>query len=129
MATPDTGIRFTPGAKIVTTVLAADVLTITGTGVPIEGGTIESPSVWDGANVAPTYAVVHVKTEDVRIAGLRLVNVPKVGIYFDDVQTGTAEGCCITGNYPAASWTGMETGHFGIAYNPAGTGSGRLIIT
>lgn len=129
LGTADTGLRFAPGAKIVTTASAADVLTVTGAGVSIEGGTIQSPATFDGANAAPEYAVVHIKAEDVRVAGLRLVNVPKVGIYFDDVQTGTAEGCRITGNYPAASWTGVETGHFGIAVNPGGASAGRMVIT
>ncbi|MEU3847207.1 right-handed parallel beta-helix repeat-containing protein [Micrococcus terreus] len=129
LATPDTGLRFAPGAKITTTVSAADVLAVTAAGVSIEGGTIESPAVFNGENAAPGYAVVRIKADDVRVAGLRLVNVPKVGIYFDDVQTGTVEGCRIVGNYPAASWTGVETGHFGIAVNPGGSAAGRMIIT
>ncbi|WP_188806121.1 right-handed parallel beta-helix repeat-containing protein [Citricoccus zhacaiensis] len=129
LRTANAGIRFAPGSKIKTTVTIGDTLTITGAGASVEGGTIESAAAWDVINAIPTFAVVHVKAEDVRIAGLLLVNVPKVGICFADVKTGTVEGCRIAGNYPASGWTGSETGHFGIAYNPHGVDAGRLVIT
>jgi hypothetical protein len=106
----------------------ADGITVTAAGVTIKGsGSILSPAVFDGANVQPTYAVVHVTGNQCTVKDITLTNVPKVGVYFDDCDDPKATDITVEGNYPAGSYTGVETGHFGIAHNPGTSGrSGRL---
>jgi hypothetical protein len=105
-----------------------DAVAVTASGVTIKGsGSILSPATFDGTNVQPTYAVVHVTGNQCTVKNITLTNVPKVGVYFDDCDDPKATDITVIGNYPAASYTGVETGHFGIAYNPGASGrSGRL---
>jgi hypothetical protein len=105
-----------------------DGIAVTAAGVTIKGaGSITSPATFDGTNVQPTYAVVHVTGDQCVVKDITLTNVPKVGVYFDDVDDPKATDLTVIGNYPAGSFTGVETGHFGIAYNPGTSGrSGRL---
>ncbi|MGM7668520.1 right-handed parallel beta-helix repeat-containing protein [Microbacterium sp. A93] len=126
--TPDVRIEFAPGARIVTDVTNADAITINASGVTVSGAEIHSPQVFDATNATPTFGVVRITAEDVSVDGLRLTNVPTVGIFFDGVRSGTVSDCTIRGNYPADSWTGSETAHFGIAYDPSENG-GRIKIT
>lgn len=116
-------------AEIVSTLSATSALTVAANAT-IQGGSIESPAAWDGANVEWTYAVVHVQGSGVTIDGLTLTNIHKIGIGFDGVNDGIVSNCRIVGNYPSASWTGVETAHVGIAIDPSGTGEdGSFVIT
>jgi Right handed beta helix region/Periplasmic copper-binding protein (NosD) len=116
------------GVTIKPSVAAQTCLTV-GARASIEGGVIESPATFDGTNVAWTYAVVLVSGADASIQGLHLVNVPKVGIGVREVHTARVSNCIIEGNYPSASWTGVETVHFGISVDPGSTAdlSGILV--
>lgn len=98
-------------------------LRITAPGCTVRGGMnggFVGPAAWDGANVTPTYAVISVEADRCTIQ-TKLVNIRKVGIWFKDCSYGVADGCFIQGNYPSASWTGVETAHYGILLDP-GTG-------
>lgn len=115
-------------ATITHTVAAEHALTV-GANSKIVGGKIVSPTTWDGANVAWTYAVINVTGSGVEVTGVTLENVPKVGIGFRDVDSGIVRGCRIIGNYPSASWTGTETGHFGVTIDPsASVASGNFVV-
>ena len=117
-------------ATITTTVATGNAVTVTAANVTIRGGEIVSPATFDGANVQPTYAVVHATASGFKALGMTLTNVPKVGFYMDDADDLTVSDCTIVGNYPAGSYTGVETGHFGIAVNPGTSGrSGRSLIS
>lgn len=99
-------------------------LRITAPGCTVRGGMnggFVGPAAWDGANVTPTYAVISVEADRCTIQ-TKLVNIRKVGIWFKDCSYGVADGCFIQGNYPSASWTGVETVHYGILLDP-GTGA------
>lgn len=85
------------------------------------------PAAWDGANVPFTYGVIWFGGNN-SIAKTRLVNIRKMGIWFKDVVEGTAEDCIIEGNYPAASWTGTETGHVGIGFDTSTANAGNFKI-
>jgi len=102
-----------------------DGIAASGTGFVLEGfGTIKSPATWDGTNVAPTYAVVHCTGAAPTVRDITLTNVPKVGIWSKDADgTTVVTGITVIGNYPAASWTGVETVHYGIHHDPSATDS------
>jgi hypothetical protein len=123
-------VHLAPGAVLNKTTAATDGILVTGTNVRLEGGTITCPATFDGTNVQPTYAVIRTTAVGTTVANMTLTNVPKVGIYADEGSDLRVTGCTITGNYPAGSYTGVETGHFGIAINPSASGSsGRNIIS
>lgn len=96
---------------------------INATDCSIVGGTFTGPASWDGANVAPTYGVIWVAADRCSVS-TRLINVRKVGLWFKDVVDGTAINNIIEGNYPSASWTGTETAHFGVCFDPSTGASG-----
>ena len=87
------------------------------------GGGLIGPANWDGTNTSPTYGVVWV-TGDGCSVSTRLENVRKVGMWFKDVVDGTVNGSIIEGNYPSGSWTGVETGHWGVVFDPGDRGLG-----
>lgn len=93
----------------------------TGNYGQLTGGKLLGPASWDGANVAPTYAVVDIHGSGMTVGNIQLYNIRKVGIRFKDVDNGTVSKCLIFGNYPSASWTGTETVHYGVQCDP-GTG-------
>ena len=121
-------IIISPQATIKPTTWNQSAILVTGDNVTLTGGgIIESPGTWDGTNVAWTYAVVYVTGIFFKADGIQLVNVPKVGFGIREVGDSKITNCTILGNYPAASWTGVETAHFGIAYDP-GTLGGNWIV-
>lgn len=123
-------LRLRHGSNLTTTSATTDAITVTGTGVTIKGrGSITSPAAFDSTTSgSAAWAVVHVKADNCKIKDITLVNVPKVGVYFDDTNTIDVEGVKITGNFPQASYTGSNTTHFGIAFNPgsSATGCGKI---
>lgn len=130
IATTNTLLDLAPGTNLTTTVSAGDAILVTAADVTIHGGTITSPATWDGANVAPTYAVIRTTAHGLTVDGVTLVNVPKVGIFVDNADDLAVTGCRIIGNYPPESWSGTQTAHFGIAVDPGLSGrSGRTVIS
>jgi hypothetical protein len=110
-------------ATITTSLSASDAVAVTAANVTLRGGTIVSPASWDGTNSAWTYAVVNVTADGFSANGVTLTNVPRVGF---GVRTADAKitNCRIVGNYPAGSYTGVETGHFGIQLDPPNSTDG-----
>lgn len=101
-------------------------LRITAPGCTVRGGMnggFVGPAAWDGANATPSYAVISVEADRCTVQS-RLFNVRKVGIWFKDCSYGVADGCFIQGNYPSASWTGVETVHYGILFDPGAGANG-----
>jgi|GEM_PF-4338465 len=87
-------------------------------------GEILGPKSWNGRNVAWTFATILCRGASPRVEGITLTNVHKVGIGFKEADgTSTVEGVTIIGNYPAEQWSGVETAHFGITYDPSHTRS------
>lgn len=113
-------------ATITHTVTGATVLAVTGNNATVAGGTFNGPSSWDGTNSEWTYSVIHCTGANPTVRGVTLTNVQRIGIGFKN-----ATGVCravdntIVGNYPAGSWTEVETMHAGIAFDP-GVGA-RLV--
>ena len=97
---------------------------------PRSGGFI-GPASWDGTNgPAPSYGVIKVAGAYSSVSNTRLYNVRRVGIWAKDVEDCVISKCLIEGNYPAASWTGIETGHWGIVCDPGSVGlsGGNFIL-
>lgn len=101
-----------------------------GDDVDLRGwGKITSPASWDGTNSAWTYAVVHCTGASPKVKQWQLENVPRVGFGFDDCNGDViVDGVTVVGNFPAGSWTGLNTVHFGIAYDP-GVTDARIHVT
>ncbi|WP_168199752.1 right-handed parallel beta-helix repeat-containing protein [Citricoccus sp. SGAir0253] len=116
-------IGFGPGAKLVLEEPFEDGVVIEGDRVSLFGGSIEGPGAWNGVNTPWTHAMVHVKGESFTAQGMTLLKVPKVGFGIRG-NGGGIRDCVIVGGYPERSWTGVETGHFGIVFDPS-TGSSR----
>lgn len=96
----------------------------------IRGGTIESPETWDGTNSEVTYGVIYTAADNVTVEDVKLTNVPRCGILFKDCSLGIVRGTRIEGNYPSGSWSGTQTGHFGIGVDPGGgTADGLFTFT
>ena len=111
------------------TTATASGLILTGDNVTVKGsGTILSPALWDGTNVQWSAAVLYFTGASPRVKDITLTNVPKIGIGLQNT-TGTARvtDVTITGNYPSAQWTEVETVHFGIGFDP-GVISSKIIV-
>jgi hypothetical protein len=106
-------------ATINHTVTGATVLAVTGDNAVVAGGTFNGPSSWDGTNSEWLYSVVHCTGAKPTVRNVTLNNVQRVGIGFKNA-TGTCRALdnTIVGNYPAASWTEVETMHAGIGFDP-----------
>lgn len=117
-------------AATITHTVAAETAINLGSGCTVQGGRINSPATWDGANVTPTYAVIDVLGNGCTIDKVTLNNAPKVGIRAKDIDDTIVTGCHVYGNYPGAQWTGVETAHFGIDLEPSATASsGNFVVT
>ena len=88
------------------------------------GGGFVGPASWDGINTAPSYGVIWITADECTVQGVRLFNVRKVGVWAKDVEDCTIADCFIEGNYPSGSWTGTETGHWGVVFDPSTAASG-----
>lgn len=98
-----------------------------GANCTLTGGAFVGLAAWDGANVLPTYGAVWISGDNFQARGVRLENIRKIGFWFKDVVDGSVQDCDIIGNYPTGSWTGVETGHFGVLLDPsAGTSGGNF---
>ena len=82
------------------------------------GGGFVGPAAWDGVNTSPTFGVIWITADKCSVLGTRLYNIRKVGVWAKDVEDCTVSGCLFEGNYPSASWTGTETGHWGVVFDP-----------
>lgn len=97
-------------------------LLISGADSLLQGGKWLGPSSWNGVNTAPTYGVIKVAATRVEVRDLILTNIRKLGIWVKDVEDVSIYNCFLEGNYPSGSWTGVETGHWGVLFDP-GVGS------
>jgi len=127
----DTHIVLMAGAVLNKTTSFTDGIVVTGANVTISGpGRIQCPAAWNAVNTAWTYAVVHVKGDGFTADGVRFINVPKVCIGIRDVNDAQVLGCRINGNIPQSYYTGTETGHFAICYDPPATEpNGNVVVT
>lgn len=114
-------LRLSSGANIRPTIWNQNALVVAGDAITITGGKITSASQWDGANTAWTYAVVYVTGDRFTADNVTLINVPRIGFGIREASDARIVNCRIEGNYPAGSWTGVETGHFGVTYDPGPT--------
>lgn len=119
------------GATLNHTVWNETGIAVTGSYCTITGGgTIASPATWNGTNVTWTYAVILASGNDFTLRNITLNNVPKVGVGLRNINNVLISDCRIYGNYPSGSWTGVETVHFGITYDPPGTTpDGNVLIS
>jgi hypothetical protein len=105
-------------------------LNVTGDYCSIEGGMgggFIGPSLWSGSNVTPTFAVILISGDFCKVK-TRLFNIYKWGVWFKDCVGGTVEESQIIGNYPSASWTGVETGHVGVMFDPSTDNRGGSFV-
>ena len=108
---------------------AAACLSFSGDNVTVKGrGAITSQPVWDGTNTAYSQGVVMFTGANPTCRDITLTNVVKYGVYFKDCNgLSRVHGLNITGNYPSAQWTEVETGHFGVCFDPGVTDS-RIVM-
>lgn len=123
MGTAGQTLELADGASIVFNTPNFAALQVNGAYSTVKGGRgggFIGPAAWDGAPVGggPTYGVIWVTANNCRVANTRLSNVKKVGIWFKEVLDAEAIGNLIEGNFPSGSWTGTQTEHFGIEYDP-----------
>lgn len=118
----NTRLVFMPGAGFTYSTATLRALTVSGSGVQIENLNVVAPATFDATNVQPTYACLWVTGNNCFIDGLKITNVPKVGVLFEDCEGGSVINSTINGNFPSAGFTGTETGQVGILINAVGTG-------
>ncbi|MEU3846128.1 right-handed parallel beta-helix repeat-containing protein [Micrococcus terreus] len=119
----DVDIKFLRDARIELLDPAADGLLVLGDRVRITGGVFTGESTADGSNSPWKSAVIHILGHECQVSGVRIVGVPRVGIGIRG-KAAVVQGCEIEGAYPIHLWSGVETGHFGIAWDPpAGLGT------
>ncbi|GAA4776872.1 hypothetical protein GCM10025784_25990 [Citricoccus nitrophenolicus] len=111
-------ILFGAGARLLLSEPFEDGLVVKGDRVSFDGGILEGPGSWNGVNTPWQHAMVHVMGEDFLARDVTLLQVPKVGFGIRGAGARIRD-CRITGGYPEHSWTGVETGHFGIAFDPS----------
>jgi hypothetical protein len=113
-------INIANGANILSTLTNKTLFYVTGNNAIFTGGgKIVSSLNWNGSNVQWTYAIIFINSNNCIVENIYIENVHKVGIGISGNNCIISK-CKITGNYPASSYTGVETGHFGIAYDPNG---------
>ena len=101
-----------------------DGIRVTGTGVTIRGGSLLNPAEWYDGNVTPAYGAIHVTGADCTIDGLKMTNVPKIGIWSKDVDGLLVKNCRIVGNYVGPQ---RGTGHYAMLYDPPPSGTAARI--
>lgn len=124
----DVTVYLRQGAVLNKTDALSDGLVLNGARATVKGrGKITCPATFDGSNSEWTYSVIRCTGADSTVRDITLTNVPRVGVGFKNAG-GTCRviDCTIVGNYPAASWTEVETVHFGIGFDP-GTTSSKLM--
>lgn len=128
----DVELHLAPGATIVFQSATETGVLISGTRCALTGkGTLQSPASWDGTNLGTVpYAVVKVTGTGATIKDVRITNVPKCGIHVAAADEVRISGVRITGNYPSSSFTGTETGHYGIQLDPSGSSiDGAVVVS
>jgi hypothetical protein len=112
------------GAVINHTVSGEHMFNVTGNNVTIEGGSLNSPAAWNGAQDGTSWCVIKATGDNFTARSVTINNIYKFGIYLAG-DWGMVEGCHIHGNFPSASFTGTQTAHFGVTYDP--TDHGHII--
>ncbi len=123
-------VEFGPSGQLTYETATLTPLRISGDNCAIDGGTITAPATFDATNAQPAYAVVHVTGDNCSLNGLKIQNVPKCGVYFQDVNGGSVVGCVIRGGTTQAIFTGTETGHSGILIDtPSTSPEGDFVLS
>jgi hypothetical protein len=117
-------------ALITSTLTSTKLINITAEDVTVFGGRIVGPSTFDATNTTWGHAVIWVAGARATIDSVTLTNAHKVGIGIKEVPGVTVSGCRIYGNFPNADYTGINTVHAGVAWDPgaSATGDGPIII-
>jgi hypothetical protein len=120
IANDDVTLEIMGGATLSAQDETVAMITVSGDRCRIIGtGRILSPAVWDGTNnlSSASPAVVKVSGDDFFGQGITIENVPKVGFFFTNCDSPRLDGVRINGNFPYASYTGVNTGHAGVLYD------------
>lgn len=130
VSSDDVELVLAPKALVKTTGVI-NAFIVTGKNVMFSGhGVIEGPGTFDGTNTKwlDNEALVLINGNGFRMKETRIKNIHKVGVGVrgaSDVQITETK---IEGNFPASSWTGTQTAHFGIAIDPSFVGGGEDIL-
>lgn len=125
-----TKLIFRNGAGVSYSTATLTPIEISGDDIEVDGLNITGPATFDGANVTPTYAALLVTGDGCELTNLQMQNVPKVGIWFKDCNSGILSGSRIYGNFPSSGFTGTETGHFAVIIDPASSGrEGNFMVS
>lgn len=112
------------------TVPTLNLITFNGVNSKIIGGVILAPDIFDGANVRPTYGVVNFTKDQGLVERVKIVNVPKIGVFFKNCNNGKVINCYIDGGTENSFYDGVNTVHSAIYCDPSGAGSqGNFIIS
>jgi hypothetical protein len=114
-------LEFTHTGGIVYSTPTLVALTVSAANCRVIGGTITAPATFDATNNLPQYSTIRVTANDCDITSVAMVNVPKVGIEFREVNGGSVRNCRINGGTPSSIFTSSETGHAGILVDVSST--------
>jgi hypothetical protein len=115
-------------ALITSTLTSTKLINVTAEDVTIFGGKIVGPSTFDATNTTWAHGVIWVAGARCTVESVTLVNVHKVGIGIKEVPEVIVKDCRIYGNFPNADYTGVNTVHAGIGWDPGAFSSGGAPI-
>lgn len=119
MSVPRTELEICGGSTLSQITATNTLISVSGSDCSIHGaGRLLSPAIFDGTNAERTYAVVYVTANGFQFRDATLENVPRAGIVFKNATGGRVSNARIRGNFPYASYTGSNTGHAAIDYDP-----------
>lgn len=109
---------------------SGDAIKVTGARCRVSGGVINSPGIFNGSQVQPSFGVVNFAGEFGVVDGVTFNNVPKICVFVNNINNFKFTGNTINGNLPENFFTGSNTLHCGIAIDAAGGSSqGNIVIT
>jgi parallel beta-helix repeat protein len=119
MGVAGTELVIEAGATLSQITATNKLITVSGANCTITGpGKLLSPATFDGTNAQRTYGVVWVTGDNFMAQGLTLDTIPRSGIHFEAATNGRISHCKFIGNFPYADYTGTNTAHIAIDYDP-----------